>query len=81
LIYNYFIAFCSAIRYQLSSRCGGAMVNEHAEVMRTDGSVIEGLYAAGNCAASLCGPHYVGAGQSIGASSVAGFIVANMSAR
>ena len=61
--------------------CGGALVNAHAQVMRSDGSVIEGLYAAGNCAASLCGPHYVGAGQSIGASSVAGFIAANMSAR
>lgn len=60
---------------------GGAVVNEHAQVMRSDGSVIDGLYAAGNCAASLCGPHYIGAGQSIGTSSVFGFIAANMSAR
>jgi 3-oxosteroid 1-dehydrogenase len=47
-------------------------------VLRGDGSVIDGLYAAGNCAASLCGPHYVGAGQSIGTSSVFGFVAANM---
>jgi 3-oxosteroid 1-dehydrogenase len=61
--------------------CGGAIVDEHAQVMRSDGSVIGGLYAAGNCAASLCGPHYVGTGQSIGAASVFGFIAANTAAR
>ena len=46
--------------------------------MRADGGVIECLYAAGNCTASLCGPYYVGAGQSIGASSssVFGYIAA-----
>jgi len=56
--------------------CGGAVTNEQAQVLRADGSVIEGLYAAGNCAASLCGPNYVGAGQSIGCSSVFGYIAA-----
>ncbi|MFV8817548.1 FAD-dependent oxidoreductase [Haliea sp. E17] len=60
--------------------CGGAVTNERAEVLRPDGSAIPGLYAAGNSAASLCGPHYVGAGQSIGCSSVFGFIAANCAA-
>ncbi len=60
--------------------CGGAVTNEHAEVLRPDGTVIPGLYAAGNSAASLCGPRYVGAGQSIGCSSVFGFIAANRAA-
>ncbi len=60
--------------------CGGVATNERAEVLRTDGSVIAGLYAAGNCAAPLCGPHYVGAGQSIGCSSVFGFVAANCAA-
>ena len=55
---------------------GGAVTNERAQVLRADGTVIDGLYAAGNCAASLCGPHYVGAGQSIGCSSVFGYIAA-----
>ena len=54
--------------------CGGAFTNEHAQVLRADGSVIEGLYAAGNSTASLSGPYYAGAGLSIGASSVFGFI-------
>lgn len=58
--------------------CGGAVVDERAQVLRPDGSVIDGLFAAGNCAASLCGPNYVGPGQSIGASSVFGFIAANV---
>lgn len=56
--------------------CGGALINEHAQVMRGDGTVIEGLYAAGNSTASLSGPFYAGAGLSIGASSVFGYIAA-----
>lgn len=55
---------------------GGAFINEHAQVMRADGSVIDGLYAAGNSTASLSGPFYAGAGLSIGASSVFGYIAA-----
>jgi 3-oxosteroid 1-dehydrogenase len=61
--------------------CGGATVNEHAQVLRPDGGVIDGLYAAGNCTAPLAGPNYIGAGQSIGASGVFGFIAANQAAR
>jgi 3-oxosteroid 1-dehydrogenase len=61
--------------------CGGAIANERAEVIRSDGSVIEGLYAAGNCTASFCGPYYVGAGQSIGASSIFGYIAAKQVAQ
>ncbi|MFT3966709.1 MAG: FAD-dependent oxidoreductase [Sphingobium sp.] len=61
--------------------CGGAITDEHARVLRGDGSVIDGLYAAGNCAAPLAGPHYVGAGLSIGASSVFGHLAALHAAR
>jgi len=53
---------------------GGAMTNEHGQVIREDGTPIDGLYAAGNCTASLAGPYYVGAGQSIGTSSVFGYL-------
>jgi 3-oxosteroid 1-dehydrogenase len=56
--------------------CGGVITDEHARVRREDGSVIEGLYAAGNCAAPLAGPHYIGAGLSLAASSVFGFLAA-----
>lgn len=61
--------------------CGGVVANESAQVMRPDGGVIDGLYATGNCTASLAGPNYVGAGQSIGASGVFGFIAARHAAR
>jgi 3-oxosteroid 1-dehydrogenase len=60
---------------------GGVLANECAEVMRPDGSVIDGLYAAGNCTASLVGPYYVGAGQSVGASSIFGYIAAKQVAK
>ncbi len=54
--------------------CGGAVTNEHAQVKRADGSVIEGLYATGNCTSPLAGPHYVGAGHSIGCSAIFGML-------
>ena len=60
---------------------GGVLTDERARVMRADGGVIEGLYAAGNCTASLCGPYYIGAGQSIGASSIFGYVAAKEAAQ
>jgi 3-oxosteroid 1-dehydrogenase len=60
--------------------CGGAIADALARVRRDDGSVIEGLYAAGNCAAPLAGPHYIGAGLSISASSVFGYVAARHAA-
>jgi len=54
--------------------CGGAVTDEHARVRREDGSIIDGLYATGNCASPLAGPHYVGAGHSIGCSAVFGML-------
>ena len=56
--------------------CGGAVTDEHARVLRPDGSAIEGLYASGNCASPIAGAHYVGAGHSIGCSSIFGMIAA-----
>jgi len=59
---------------------GGLVTDEHARVLRDDGSVIEGLYATGNCTASVVGRCYPGAGASIGASFVFGYIAAHHSA-
>jgi 3-oxosteroid 1-dehydrogenase len=55
---------------------GGLLTDEHARVLRTDGSVIPGLYAAGNCSASVLGRVYPGAGASIAAAFVFGYIAA-----
>ena len=49
---------------------GGLMADEHARVLRPDGSVIGGLYAAGNCAAPVLGRTYPGAGATLGPSMV-----------
>ena len=55
---------------------GGLMTDEFARVLRDDGSVIDGLYATGNSTASVMGRAYVGAGASIGASYIFGYVAA-----
>ena len=53
--------------------CGGLVTDADARVLRADGTVIDGLYATGNCTASVMGRTYPGAGASIGASFVFGW--------
>jgi 3-oxosteroid 1-dehydrogenase len=55
---------------------GGLVTDEYARVLKDDGSQIPGLYATGNCTASVVGRCYPGAGSSIGASFVFGYIAA-----
>ncbi len=55
---------------------GGLMTDEHARVLREDGSAIAGLYAAGNCTASIVGRCYPASGASIAAAFVFGYIAA-----
>ena len=56
---------------------GGLVTDEYARVLREDGRVIEGLYATGNTTASVVGRCYPGAGASIAASFIFGFIAAH----
>jgi 3-oxosteroid 1-dehydrogenase len=53
---------------------GGLLCDEYARVLNTAGDPIPGLYAAGNCTASVMGRKYPGAGASIGASFVFSYI-------
>ena len=53
---------------------GGLLTDEHARVLRKDGSVIRGLYAAGNNTAAVMGRTYPGAGSTIGPAMVFGMI-------
>lgn len=53
---------------------GGLITDEHARVLRKDGSVIEGLYAAGNNTASVMGRTYPGPGSTIGPASIFGYL-------
>jgi len=55
---------------------GGLLMNEHAQVMREDGSIIDGLYAAGNCSACVMGNYYPGAGGTIGPAMTFGYLAA-----
>ena len=59
---------------------GGIVTDEFARVLRADGSVINGLYATGNSTASVMGRCYPGAGASIAASFVFGYIAARHAA-
>ncbi|MBD0861759.1 3-ketosteroid-delta-1-dehydrogenase [Gordonia sp. zg691] len=67
-----------AVRVVLSDlgTCGGLSADDHARVLREDGSVIEGLYAVGNTAANAFGSTYPGAGATIGQGLVYGYIAA-----
>jgi 3-oxosteroid 1-dehydrogenase len=55
---------------------GGLLTDEQARVLKPDGSVIEGLYAAGNASASVMGHTYPGAGATIGPAMTFGFVAA-----
>jgi 3-oxosteroid 1-dehydrogenase len=55
---------------------GGVVTDERARALRPDGSVIEGLYAAGNASAAVMGRTYAGAGSTIGPAMVFGYLAA-----
>ncbi|MBE1465363.1 3-oxosteroid 1-dehydrogenase [Kibdelosporangium phytohabitans] len=56
---------------------GGMRTDAQARVLRADGSVIGGLFAAGNASAAVMGTSYTGAGATIGPAMTFGFIAAN----
>jgi succinate dehydrogenase/fumarate reductase flavoprotein subunit len=55
---------------------GGLLTDEHARVLREDGSAIAGLYATGNTAAAVMGRSYAGAGATIGPAMTFGYVAA-----
>jgi 3-oxosteroid 1-dehydrogenase len=55
---------------------GGLVTDARARVTRSDGSVIPGLYAAGNASAAVMGHSYAGAGSTIGPAMTFGYIAA-----
>jgi 3-oxosteroid 1-dehydrogenase len=55
---------------------GGLRTDARARVLRPDGSVIPGLYAAGNASAAVMGHSYAGAGSTIGPAMTFGYIAA-----
>jgi len=55
---------------------GGILTDADARALRPDGSAIDGLYAAGNCSASVMGRTYPGPGATLGAATVFGHLAA-----
>ena len=55
---------------------GGLVTDERARVLRPDGSVIPGLYAAGNTSAAVMGHTYAGPGATIGPAMTFGYLAA-----
>src|SRR4051794_37005107 len=55
---------------------GGLVTDERARVLRADGSVIEGLYAAGNASSAVMGHTYAGPGATIGPALAFGYLAA-----
>ncbi|MFI5618707.1 3-oxosteroid 1-dehydrogenase [Streptomyces sp. NPDC051567] len=56
---------------------GGIVTDARARALREDGSVIPGLYAAGNASAAVMGHSYAGAGSTIGPAMTFGYVAAN----
>lgn len=55
---------------------GGLRVDEYTRVLRSDGTVVRGLYAVGNTSAPVMGRSYAGAGATIGPAMTFGFVAA-----
>ncbi|MRH92061.1 3-oxosteroid 1-dehydrogenase [Nocardia sp. SYP-A9097] len=55
---------------------GGLVTDSTARVLREDGSIIEGLYAAGNASAPVMAHTYAGPGATIGPAIVFGYLAA-----
>jgi 3-oxosteroid 1-dehydrogenase len=60
---------------------GGLVTDERARVLRPDGSVITGLYAAGNASSAIMGHTYAGPGATIGPALAFGYLAAEDIAR
>jgi len=55
---------------------GGLVTDEHARMLREDGSPIEGAYAIGNASASVMGNTYPGPGSTLGPAMTFGYVAA-----
>jgi 3-oxosteroid 1-dehydrogenase len=55
---------------------GGLRTDEYGRVLRTDDSVVKGVYAVGNSSAAVMGRSYAGAGATIGPAMTFGYVAA-----
>jgi len=55
---------------------GGLLTDANARMLQEDGTPFEGLYAIGNCSASVMGTSYPGAGSTLGPAMTFGYLAA-----
>lgn len=55
---------------------GGVTIDEYGRVLKEDGSYVKGLYASGNCTASVMGETYPGPGATLGPGMTFGYLAA-----
>ena len=67
---------CKIVPGDLGTK-GGLRTDARSRVLHADGTVIPGLYAAGNASAAVMGHSYAGAGSTIGPAMTFGYIAAN----
>jgi 3-oxosteroid 1-dehydrogenase len=67
---------CKIVPGDLGTK-GGLITDARARVLRPNGSVIPGLYAAGNASSAVMGHSYAGAGSTIGPAMTFAYIAAN----
>ena len=65
-----------AFRKEAESFAAEVRTDVHGRALRDDGSVIEGLYAAGNVSAPVMGHTYPGPGGTIGPAMAFGYLAA-----
>jgi len=68
--------YCTLICGMVLDTNGGPKTNGHSQVLRPDGSVIPGLYGAGNCVAAVAGDGYLSGGSTLGPAATFGYLAA-----
>lgn len=59
---------------------GGLKTDDHGRVLNTEGNIIPGLYACGNCSGAVMGDSYPGAGSTIGSAMTFAYVAARHAA-
>lgn len=68
--------YCTLICGMVLDTNGGPKTNAAGQVLRTDGSVIPGLYGAGNCVAAVAGDGYLSGGSTLGPAATFAYLAA-----
>jgi hypothetical protein len=68
--------YCVLICGMVLDTNGGPKTNSNSQVLRSDGSVIPGLYGAGNCVASIAGDGYLSLGSTLGPAATFAYLAA-----